>query len=77
MAGSNGTLRIWDALSNVGVRKTFGDRLRAMPAELAPSLDAETRGDGVVMLADEGSEASDDDDEPLPADAEGDVAMEE
>jgi hypothetical protein len=47
-----------------------------MPDELAPSLDAEARGDGVVMLADEGSEASDDD-EPLPADAEGDVAMEE
>lgn len=64
VAGSKGTLRIWDALSNLGVRKTFGDRLRAMPKAQASRLnidgDEPARGDGVVRIADEGADESDD-----------------
>ena len=29
-AGSSGRLGVWDMLSNAGVRRTFGDRLRNM-----------------------------------------------
>lgn len=72
-AGSRGVLRVWDALANVGARKTFGDRLRAMPADLSKTAvridgNEPARGDGVVRLADESDNESDDG---------GDVAMEE
>jgi periodic tryptophan protein 1 len=65
VAGSKGVLRIWDTLSNVGVRKTFGSRLRAMPKAININIDGDepARGDGVMRLADEGLD-SDDDDRP-------------
>lgn len=64
VAGSKGVLRLWDSLSNVGVRKTFGDRLRAMPksigtAQISIDGDEPARGDGVVRIMDEGDESDD------------------
>ncbi|UZJ55279.1 hypothetical protein CBS101457_004599 [Exobasidium rhododendri] len=61
VAGSKGVLRIWDALSNLGVRKTFGERLRSMPRQII-NIDGDepARGDGVVRLMDEGDESDDD-----------------
>ncbi len=73
VAGSKGVLRVWDALSNAGVRKTFGERLKtlARSGKFAASLDedgeARRARDGVVKLVDEGE--TDDDDE------EGDAQM--
>jgi periodic tryptophan protein 1 len=65
-AGSQGVVRIWDALANVGTRKAFGDRLRAMPAHLAGAavrIDGSepARGDGVIKMDDEGLPSDDDD----------------
>ena len=50
VAGSKGVLRVWDALANVGVRKTFGDRLKKV---LGADVGDERRGDGLVRLVDE------------------------
>lgn len=68
VAGSNGKLQIWDTLSNPGMRRTFGDRLRRMdqyadrhPAQAAPArLDDGERPD-VVQLEDDASEDEDED----------------
>lgn len=57
VGGSNGTLQIWDALSNPGARRTFGDRLRRLDAyadrhsaPVAPArLDDAPRPDVVQM----------------------------
>lgn len=64
VAGSKGVLRIWDTLSNMGVRKTFGDRIRAIP-KLTTTIkidgDEPARGDGIIRLADEGEDSDDED----------------
>lgn len=61
-AGSKGVLRVWDALANVGTRKTFGQRLQAMPSHMGASVRIDgtepARGDGIVRMADD-----DDDDD--------------
>ncbi|EPQ32463.1 uncharacterized protein PFL1_00658 [Pseudozyma flocculosa PF-1] len=61
-AGSAGKLQIWNALSNVGVRKTFGDRLRRLQGQYKVDIDGNepARGDGVVGVVDDDD---DDDDE--------------
>lgn len=77
VAGSKGVLRIWDTLSNVGVRKTFGSRLKAMPKGISSNIkidgDEPARGDGVVRLADEGLDSDDDDGPAYRSD--GDAVM--
>lgn len=80
-AGSKGTLRVWDALANMGARKTFGDRLRDMPASLATTAvridgDEPARGDGVVRLADESDEEDDVDEVGAIRGGDGDAMME-
>lgn len=61
-AGSKGVLRVWDALANVGARKTFGARLQKHHASSVRIDGTEpARGDGVVRVADESDD--DDDDE--------------
>ncbi|KDN44122.1 WD40 repeat-like protein [Tilletiaria anomala UBC 951] len=65
VAGSKGVLRVWDAFANVGVRKTFGDRLKALSKDKIPALDGPepSRGDGVVKLADEDDEEEEEDED--------------
>lgn len=62
VAGSSGTLRVWDTLTNPGVRRTFGDRLRRLDAyadrhagvEIAPArLDEDATRSGVVQVEDD------------------------
>ena len=57
-AGSKGILQVWDAGVNGGVRKTFGEKLKAAGRELK-----ERTGDGIVRMEnddeDEGSEWED------------------
>lgn len=62
VAGSKGVLRVWDALANLGVRKTFGERLKALGKERAALLEAGHSGDGVVRLADESDEEEEEED---------------
>jgi periodic tryptophan protein 1 len=58
VAGSSGSLQIWDSATNAGVRKTFGARL----AELGKDA-SHKDSDGVVRLVDDADEDEDDDDE--------------
>lgn len=54
-AGSKGVLRIWDALSNVGVRKTFGDRLqKVLTPEQRQRLEQGGPQGEIITVADEG-----------------------
>ncbi|KAN0066000.1 rRNA-processing protein [Thecaphora frezii] len=66
-AGSAGKLHIWNALTNLGVRKTFADRLAALQGEFSVDFHAEqpARGDGVVGVVDDDEE--DDDEEEMEA----------
>ncbi|KAJ1030372.1 hypothetical protein NDA16_001281 [Ustilago loliicola] len=63
-AGSAGQLQVFNALSNAGVRKTFGDRLRNLQGEAKVDLDGSepSRGDGIVRVQDE--DEDEDEDEP-------------
>ncbi|WRT64681.1 uncharacterized protein IL334_001615 [Kwoniella shivajii] len=56
-AGSKANLQVWDAASNAGARKAFGDRLRRHGRELGEIK----KGGGVVVV--EGGEDEDTDDE--------------
>lgn len=47
-AGSKATVQIWDAASNMGARKAFGDRLRRHGRELGEMK----KGGGVVGVED-------------------------
>ncbi|PWN53313.1 WD40 repeat-like protein [Violaceomyces palustris] len=79
-AGSKGKLQIWDTLSNVGVRKTFGDRIRKLNnSNVRIDGDEPARGDGVVGIDDEDDEDNDEDQVILPQAAGGadDEAMQE
>ena len=67
VAGSSGKLHIWDTLTNPGMRRTFGDRLRSMDAyasrhvvPVAPARleDAERSGD---VQVDDDAESDEDD----------------
>lgn len=59
-AGSKGVLRIWDALSNVGVRKTFGDRLdKVLTPQQRQRLEAGA-SDEIIKVADEGVDEEED-----------------
>lgn len=75
VAGSRGVLRVWDTLANVGVRKTFGERLGQVKGG-APAIDGKepSRGDGVVRVADDDD---DDDDDEGPDGEGGDERMQE
>lgn len=71
VAGSQGQLQIFNALSNLGVRKTFGDRLKALSStQYNLKLDGSepSRGDGIIRLEndDEDSEDDDDNDDTAP-----------
>ncbi len=61
-AGSAGQLQVFNALSNAGVRKTFGDRLRKLSGEAKVDLDGTepSRGDGIVRIEDNDDDDSDD-----------------
>ena len=65
-AGSAGQLQVFNALSNAGVRKTFGDRLRKLEGEQKVDLDGTepSRGDGIVRIEDDDEDEDDDDDGP-------------
>ncbi|WFD32958.1 rRNA-processing protein [Malassezia sp. CBS 17886] len=71
VAGSSGRLQVWDTLSNPGMRRTFGDRLRRMDEyaarlgdEVAPvHLDEAEERSGVVHVADDRESDEDDMDE--------------
>ncbi|KAL4399718.1 rRNA-processing protein [Malassezia pachydermatis] len=72
-AGSGGKLHIWDTLSNPGMRRSFGDRLRRMDtyasrhAAAVASVDldqAESRGAGDVQVDDD-AESDEDEDEAM------------
>nr|CDI51241.1 related to WD repeat protein PWP1 [Melanopsichium pennsylvanicum 4] len=62
-AGSGGQLQVFNALSNAGVRKTFGDRLRKLQGELKVDIDGteQSRGDGVVRIEDDDDDSDDGD----------------
>ncbi|CAD6884548.1 unnamed protein product [Tilletia laevis] len=72
--GSQGVLRIFDPLSNPGVRATFGDRLSkyldasklaVIQAAAAAGVSGGRKGrDGLVKLVDEGWSEDEDDEEP-------------
>ena len=53
--GSKATVQVWDIASNAGARKAFGDRLRKHGRELG----AIKAGGGVVGIADEDEDVSD------------------
>ncbi|KAE8222815.1 hypothetical protein CF319_g4046, partial [Tilletia indica] len=69
--GSQGVLRIFDPLSNPGVRKTFHDRLakHVDAAKMAAVAKKEGRTDGLVKLVDEDWSEDDEDDEPASEEA--------
>ncbi|KAK0530903.1 rRNA-processing protein [Tilletia horrida] len=62
--GSQGVLRIFDALSNAGVRKTFNDRLAKYAAGAAAAAAIKQERDGVIKMADEDFSDDDEDEEP-------------
>ena len=64
-AGSSGKLQIWNALSNLGVRRTFADRLSAIDGVNIDGTEP-ARGDGVIGLDDDSED--DDDDQPAMRD---------
>lgn len=45
VAGSKGGLQVWDTTTNAGVRKAFGDKIRAL------GRDTERQRAGIVTLA--------------------------
>lgn len=57
IAGSKGKLQIWETASNAGVRKAFGEQLKALGKNITV-----TAGDGLVGLADGSDDESDGDD---------------
>ncbi|CBQ67694.1 related to WD repeat protein PWP1 [Sporisorium reilianum SRZ2] len=63
-AGSAGQVHVFNALSNPAVRKTFGDRLRALKGDARVVLDGTepSRGDGIVWIQDDDEDEDDDDD---------------
>ncbi|SPO19952.1 related to WD repeat protein PWP1 [Ustilago trichophora] len=62
-AGSAGQLQAFNSLSNAGVRKTFGDRLRKLQGDVKVDLDGTepSRGDGIVRIEDDDDDEDDDD----------------
>ena len=54
-AGSKATLQIWDAASNPGARRAFGDRLKRQGRDLGEVK----KGNGVVGLDDDGDDEDD------------------
>lgn len=54
-AGSKATVQVWDAASNIGVRKAFGERLRRAGRELG----AVKASGGVVVIDNGGDEEED------------------
>lgn len=54
-AGSKATVQIWDAASNLGARKSFGERLRRHGRELGEMK----KGGGVVGIEDVDEEDDD------------------
>ena len=54
-AGSKATVQIWDAASNAGARKAFGERLKRHGRDLGEMR----KGGGIVGVTDENEDVSD------------------
>ena len=62
LAGSAAKLNVWDAFTNPGFRRTFGDRLKDLDATTFGESSKRARGNGLVALQDD-NEAYETDDE--------------
>lgn len=54
LAGSAAKLSVWDAFTNPGFRRTFGERLRNLDGSMFAETSRRARGQGVVRLEDDG-----------------------
>lgn len=71
--GSSGVLRIWDTLGNLGVRKTFGDRLKEFGRG---ELEKERGGDELIVPEGEGESDDSEDEDEGEGEGEGEEAEE-
>lgn len=55
-AGSNGSLQLWDCAQNAGVRRVFGDRIRALGKDVEAAAQ-KARDTGGLIGVDKDSES--------------------